>query len=193
MKCLQPIDAAVLADSWIAGLPESEEENIELHLLGCEECSTRLAEVMALADGVRRLAQEGTLRMVVSESFVQAAAVKGLRVREYASPAGGRVQCTVTAEDDMLIARLSAELCGSKRVDLSLCDELGREQMRMVDVPFRAEANQVVYQESIAHAKASPTSTVILRLIGFDEAGSELPLGEYKFEHTRSMPGPGGW
>lgn len=193
MKCLQPIDAADLADYWIAGLSESEEENIELHLLGCEECSTRLAEVMALADGVRKLAGEGSLRMILSESFVQAAVVKGLRVREYAPPAGGSVQCTVTAEDDLLIARLAAELGKSKRVDLSLCDELGREQMRILDVPFRTEVNQVVYQESITHAKSLPSTQMILRLIGFDEAGSELPLGEYKFEHTRSMPGPGGW
>ena len=67
----------------------------------------------------------------LSESFVQAAVAKGLRVREYAPPAGGRVQCTVTAEDDLLIARLAAELGRSKRVDVSLCDSLGREQMRM--------------------------------------------------------------
>ena len=174
MKCLHPIDVSVLADYWIPGLPEAEQENIELHLLGCEECSTHLAEVVALADGVRKLAREGSLRMVVSESFVQAAVANGLHVREYAPPAGGKVQCTVTAEDDMLLARLAVELSGSTRVDVSLCDELGREQLRMVDVPFRAEANQVVYQESITQAKALQSNQMILRLIGFDEAGSEL-------------------
>ena len=193
MKCSQPIEAAILADYWMPVWPESEEENIELHLFECGECSTRLAEVVAIADGVRRLAREGSLRMVVSESFVEGAVAEGVRVRSYAPPAGGSVQCTVTAEDDMLIARLSAELHGSKRVDLSLCDELGREQVRMVDVPFAAGADRVVYQESIRYAKASPTSTMILRMIGIDEAGSELQLGEYRFEHTRSLPGPGGW
>ena len=45
--------------------------------------------------------------MVVSDSFVKRVAEEGLRIREYAPPAGGGVQCTVTAEDDFLIARLS--------------------------------------------------------------------------------------
>ena len=63
----------------------------------------------------------------------------------------------------------------------------------MVDVPLPAEADSVIYQESITSAKALPTSKMILRVIGIDEAGGELQLGEYRFEHTRSMPGPGGW
>jgi len=34
---------------------------------------------------------------------------------------------------------------------------------------------------------------MIIRLVTFDEAGIELPLGEYTFNHTRSLPGPGAW
>jgi len=29
--------------------------------------------------------------------------------------------------------------------------------------------------------------------VGFDEAGVERLLGEYTFNHTRSLPGPGAW
>jgi hypothetical protein len=32
---------------------------------------------------------------------------------------------------------------------------------------------------------------MIVRLVTFDETGSERPLGEYTFNHTRSLPGPG--
>lgn len=193
MSCANPIDAAVLADYWLAALADAEEAAVEEHLLGCDECGSRLREVIALAEGVRKVAREGSLRLVVSDTFVARAAEEGLRVREYAPPAGGAVECTVTAEDDVLIARLAADLSGARRVDLRLCDERGVEQARMVDIPVQDRAESVVYQESITLAKAMPTSKMIARLVAIDDAGGERLLGEYTFNHTRTMPGPGGW
>jgi len=193
MKCLNPIDAAVLADYWLAALTDSEEEGVELHLLDCDRCGERLREVIALAEGIRKLAREGSLRMVVSESFLKRIAEEGLHIREYTLPAGGSVQCTVTAEDDFLVGRLAANLTEAKRVDLCLCDEHGIEQLRLADIPVQSGAGNVFYQESITFAKAIPTSKMVARLITFDEAGGERQLGEYLFNHTRSMPGPGVW
>jgi len=193
VTCSNPIDAAVLADYWLAALADPEEEAVEEHLLDCDRCGARLREVIALAEGVRNLAREGCLRMVVSDAFLQRAAEEGLRVREYAPPAGGGVQCTVTAEDDILIARLAANLSGAKRVDLCICDEHGLEQLRLRDIPVHSGASSVVYQESITFMKAAPTLKMIARLVTFDEAGGERLLGEYTFNHTRSLPGPGAW
>lgn len=193
MSCSNPIDAAVLADYWLAALTKPEEEAAEEHLFGCDECGARLRDVIALAEGVRKLAREGSLRMVVSEAFLKRAAAEGLRIREYAPPAGGGVQCTVTAEDDFLVARLAANLAGARRVDLCLCDERGVEQLRLADIPVASGARGVLYQESTTWAKAMPTSTLIARLVTFDEAGMERLLGEYTFNHTRSLPGPGAW
>jgi hypothetical protein len=184
------IDVAVLADYWLAVLPEIEEEGMEEHLLGCDECGARLRQVIAIADGVRNLAREGSLRMVVSRVFLDRAAEEGLRVREYSPPRGGGVQCTVTAEDDLLIGHLAADLKGAKRVDLSISDERGVEQLRLRDIPVNAEADSVILQESITFAKAAPASKMIMRLVSVDEAGGERLLGEYTFNHTRSMPGP---
>ena len=193
MKCSNPIDAAVLADYWLSVLADSEEEAVELHLLDCDQCGTRLREVIALAEGIRKIAREGSLRMVVSDTFLQRAAAEGLRIREYAPPPGGAVECTVTAEDDILIGRLAANLSGANRVDLCICDERGVEQLRLPDIPIQSGASNVVYQESITFAKAMPTSKMIARLVAFDEAGGERLLGEYTFRHTRSLPGPGAW
>jgi hypothetical protein len=131
--------------------------------------------------------------MVVSDAFLKHAAEEGLRIREYAPPPGGGVQCTVTAEDDMLIGRLAANLTGAKRVDLCLCDERGVEQLRLPDIPVHSGASGVAFQESITLAKAAPTNTMIVRLVTLDEAGGERLLGEYTFNHTRSLPGPGAW
>ena len=190
-SCADPIDAAVLADYWLAALAGAEEEAVEEHLLACDVCGARLRAVIALAEGVRDLARAGSLRLIVSDAFVQRVAEEGLRVREYAPPRGGDVQCTVTAEDDILIARMAANLSGAKRVDLSLCNERGVEQLRLPDIPVEAGASSVVYQESIAFAKAMPTSTLIARLVTVDDAGDEHLLGEYTFNHTRSLPGTG--
>jgi len=193
MSCTSPVDAAVLADYWLAALAGSEEEAVELHLLDCDQCGARLREVIALAEGIRNLAREGSLRMVVSDSFLKRVAEEGLHVREYAPPPGGAVECTVTAEDDILIGRLAANLSGANRVDLCICDERGVEQLRLPDIPVHREASSVVYQESITFAKAAPTNKMIARLVTFDEAGGERLLGEYRFNHTRSLPGPGAW
>lgn len=192
MSCQRPIDAAVLGDYWLSALAESEEEAVELHLLECGDCAGRLREVMSLAEGIGSLAREGSLRMVVSESYLERIARDGLRIREYTVEAGGRIECTVTAEDNLLIARLSTNLAGAKRVDLCLCDGHGIERMRLPDIPVRSGAGEVVYQESISFAKALPTDKLIVRMVALEDEGQERLLGEYAFSHTRSLPGPGG-
>jgi len=91
--CSKPIDAAVLADYWLDALASSEEEAVEEHLLSCDRCGDLLREVIGLAQGVRNLAREGSLRMVVSDVFLQRAGKKAcvsvntLRRREAASSA----------------------------------------------------------------------------------------------------------
>ena len=192
-NCTNPVDATVLADYWLVALPAADEEAVEVHLFQCDECGARLREVIALAEGLRNLAREASLRMVVSDEFLKRASEEGLRVRQYAPPRGGSVQCTVTAEDDILIGRLAADLKGSKRVDLSICDENGTERFRMLDIPVNPSAGDVVMQESITIAKSAPTSKMIIRMLKVDEAGDEKLLGEYTFNHTRSLPGPGAW
>jgi len=182
----------LLADYWLAALPQHEEETVEEHLLGCDACGARLREVIALATELRELAREGSLRMVVSDAFLKHAAGEGLRLREYRPPQGGSVQCTVAAEDDLLIARLAADLTGATRVDLCICNADGVEQQRLADIPVPAASRSVLYQESITLAKALPDSTMIARLVALDEAGGERLLGEYTFHHTRTLPGPGG-
>jgi hypothetical protein len=191
MSCSHPIDANVLADYWLAALSGAEEAGVEEHLFDCDDCGARLREVIALAEGVRRLAREGSLQMVVSDAFLQRAKEEGLRVREYAPPAGGSVQCTVGAEDDFLVGRLAADLSGAVRVDLSICDEHGVERQRLADIPVHTGATSIAFQESITWAKAAPTMTMIARLVAFDAAGRVRLVGEYTFNHTRTLPGPG--
>ena len=191
MSCEKPIEAAILADYWLAALPKAEEEALEEHLFECDQCGARLREVIALGEAVRNLTREGLLTMVVSDSFLRRVREQGLRVREYAPPRGGRIECTVGAEDDFLIGRLAADLRDTRRLDLSLCDPRGKEVYRMADIPFRAEAPSVAFQQSISYAKAAASGSMTARLFAYDEVGAERLLGEYTFNHTRTLPGPG--
>ena len=192
------MDAAVLTDYWLGVLAKPDEDAVEEHLLACDLCGERLREVIALAEGVRKVAREGWLHIVVSDEFLKRAAQDGLRIREYTVPNGGSVQCTVTAEDDLLIGRLelgreAENLREAKRVDLSLYDGNGQEQVRMPDIPVSSGATSVVLQVSAPLMKGAPDSVLIARLVALDDAGTERPLGEYTFNHTRSMPGPSAW
>ena len=191
--CSQPIEAAVLMDYWLAALPSPAEEAVEEHLLTCDRCGDRLREAIALAEGLQALARSGSLRVVISDQFVKHAAEAGQRVREYAPPRGESIQCTVAADDDLLIGRLAADLTAASRVDLTWCDAQGVEQLRMTDIPVRGDTDSVICQQSITFAKASPSNTLIARLLAVDTEGAERLLGDYAFHHTRTIPGPGGW
>jgi len=193
MSCSKPIDAAVLSDYWFALLADSEEQAVEEHLLTCDECGQRLREVIAIAEGVRKLAREGSLLMIVTDAFVERAGEQGMRIRQYAPPAGGRVDCTVTAEDDLLIGRLAANLSAARQIDLCICNAEGQEKIRLRDIPVHQAAESVVFQQPIGYAKAAPSETMIARLVAVDQFNGEQLLGEYTFNHIRTIPGPAAW
>lgn len=193
VDCTQPLDAATLMDYWLGVLPSTEEEPIEEHLMTCDRCGDRLREVIALAESLRTLARSGSLLVVISDQLVICAGEMGQRIRQYALPPGESVQCTVSADDDLLIARLAADLSSATRVDLSWCNEQGVELVRMSDIPIHADAGTVLCQQSITMAKASPSNTLIARLVSVEAEGAERLLGEYAFHHTRTIPGPGEW
>ncbi len=192
-SCAKPIDMAVLMDYWLAALPPADEDAVEEHLMTCGSCGDQLRETIALAERLRSLARSGSLQVVISDPFLQHAVETGLRVREYAPPRGESIQCTVAADDDLLVARLAADLTTATRVDLSWCDPRGVEHQRMADIPVSTDAGTVICQQSITWAKASPSATMIARLLAVDEKGDERLLGEYTFHHTRTITGPAGW
>ena len=191
--CHTPVDPAVLADYWLALLPTGEEEAVEAHLFQCDACGDRLRGIIDLAEALRALARSGSLRVVLADEFVRHAEETGRRVRQYDFGPGQIVPCTIAADDDLLVARLAADLSGADRIDLSFRDLQGVERGRMKDIPVRADATHVIYQESATFAKAAPTSSMVARLLAVGANGEERLLGEYFFQHTRTIPGPPGW
>ena len=115
VSCSNPIDPAVLADYWLAELAPAEELSMEEHLFACEDCSRTLQSLIDLAEGIRILARQGNLGMILTREFLDRLASEGLRVREYAPKAGGAVECTVTVQDDFLIGRLGGGSHGYRK------------------------------------------------------------------------------
>ena len=168
-------------DYWLGDIAAGEEEAVETHLFSCDACGDRLRQFIALADAIRKIAQAGSLRVVVSNSFLERAAKEGLRIRQYAPAPGGSVQCTVTAEDDLVIARLAADLSKAPRVDVCYSDPGGTVRLR--DIPMNARAHEVLLNAPITQLRAAPAHVAVIQLVAVNEDGDQL-LGEYTFNHT---------
>ncbi len=182
-SCLAGIESELLTQYWLGELDASREALFEEHLFGCNDCAARLQELVGIADGIRALIQNGSMQGVVSKNLLERLAEEGLRLREYAVVEGGSVNCTVAPDDDLVISRLSASLVGVTCLDLVLSDEEGVEQLRLHDIPFNADAGEIIFIPSIAYLRTLPATTMRMHLLAMNHAGPKQ-IGEYIFLHT---------
>ena len=179
--CRAPLSDEALLDWWGSELPRRERARLEEHLLSCEACTARAAASVHLAQGVRALVREGGLPAVVLPSVVDRLRSEGRRVREYRVAAGQGVQCTVGPDDDVVLARLSAELRNVARLDLVSRGPAG--EYRLADIPFDSTTGEVIVAPSAEMLRARPASVETMRLVAVGPDGEQL-LGEYTFNHS---------
>jgi len=165
-----------------------DEERVEEHLLICASCSHELRNLVELGGGIRTATRKGVVRAVVTRAFLERLTAEGLRVREYRVAAGGRVQCTVAPEDDLVAARLSAGLEGIGRVDLAICDDSGSERERVRDIPISSAHGEVVFLPRTASLRAAPAGVDHLKLLAVEQERERL-LAEYIFVPPLRRPG----
>ncbi len=180
--CDRPLDLVVLLDYWLDGEEGPAVDVIEEHLLGCASCSRELQKLAALGEGVRRLAQKGTFEMVVTPSFLAQATAQGLRTREYPVAPGGGVSCTVTPEDDFLVARLTGNFEGLTRLDVIALQE-GAPDRRIEDVPIPSAGTELILAQAMPYVRTLAQVRLRLRLLGQDPQGERF-VGEYTFDHS---------
>jgi len=170
---------------WLGDTDEAATAAIDEHLLACDECGARVDEIVALADGVRRAFDEGSVNAFVTPSFVDAIAARGARVREYRLAPGGSVACSVAPEDDLLVARLDAPLAGVTRIDAVWRITPGGQEMRHDDIPFDAAHGQVLMLPRLAEVRRAPAHTFEVRLVAV-EGDSQRDIAHYTLNHSPS-------
>lgn len=188
MTCQSPLAWDALLAYWLGELDPDSTVQMEEHYLGCDLCSRRLEQLTTLAREVRAVTQSSGVTVIVNDQFVRRLSASGLKVREYRVPLNGSVNCTVTPDDDFVVARLEAPLDEVKRLDLITLGSDGKNMMRLEDIPFIAESSDVVLSTRIDVLRALPASKLQMRLLAIDNNG-ERTLGEYTFNHTPQQAG----
>lgn len=181
--CANPISLEYLIAYWLGEL--QDDARIEEHLMGCAHCAKRLEGLAAYAQGIRAAVKSGALELALTPRFLEHLKKAGLRIREYPAQPGERIDCTIRAEDDAVVSRLKAPLAGVTRLDALETVELGGniERRRLNDVPFDAEAGEVLFAPSATALRKLPAHTWRLQLVAITDKG-ERQLGEYTFAHT---------
>jgi hypothetical protein len=187
--CADPIADDALLDWW-CGEPLAGRRRVEEHMLGCNPCNARLGVLQRMADGIATLLREGELTAVVAPAVLDRLRREGRRIREYAVPAGGGVQCTVGPDDDLLLARLGVELRGVSRLDLVSRIDDGPEH-RLSDLPFDPASSELLLLPPVALIRERPShlQTFELRAVA---AQGETVIGRYAFHHTAWADTSGG-
>ena len=191
MSCASPIEFEALIAYWLGELSPANEESIEEHLFACGHCTRRLEALAAMASGIRAAVRGGMVAAVISVPFLELMKKHGMRIREYAPEPGGRVDCTITAEDDLVVSRLAAPLAGVTRLDAQQTIEIdGRVvlDVRLEDVPFDPAAGEVLSVPPAMQLRSLPAHIARVRLIAVDAAG-ERQIGEYTFAHSPRLRG----
>lgn len=184
--CTRPLADSDLLDWWTGDLAGRERRRVEQHLLSCGSCSSRAQGQRELAQAIGPVVREGAVPLAVLPAVVERLRREGRTIREYRVLPGGAVQCTVGPEDDVVLARLVADLRGISRLDLVARLDDGPEE-RFADVPFDAAAGEVLHSPPADVLRALPAHVARLRLLSID-AGGERLVGEYTFNH-RPWPG----
>jgi hypothetical protein len=173
-----------LASYWLGELETAAEADLEEHLFGCAACSARLQALARLGEGVKRLMRDGNVRAILSAPFVKHLQELGVRVREYRVPAGGSVECTVTPQDDLVLAHLHAPLNDVQRLDLIVHDVAHGASERVEDVAFDPTADAIVMLPNTAALRHLTSATLRVQLLAV-EPGLERVIGEYTFNHSQ--------
>jgi hypothetical protein len=181
--CGAPLGPGTLLEYWLAELDPASEATVDAHLLGCAYCAAELERLLAIGEGLRTLLRDGRLHAVVPDAFVRRLAAAGIRLRQYRLGPGDAVDCTIGADDDLLVARLRAPLHGVGQLDVLVGDGAGQPAHRLVDVPFDPGAGEVLLAPATAAIRARGAFVETVRLVSV-EAGRDRVLGEYVFRHS---------
>jgi hypothetical protein len=183
-SCENPVPFDALISYWLDANPTAGESGLEAHLFACAGCSQRLERLVRLGAGLRQALREGRVHAVLNPAFLRKLRRDGLRVREYRLQPGGNVACTVTPDDDLVVAYLQADLGDVRRLDLVYHDVGAGTHARLEDVAFDRESGGLVLTNNIPALRKLGSTTIRMQLLSVD-ATAQRELGSYTFNHSR--------
>ena len=183
IPCPGATPLSTLIEYWLGELDAAGEAQIEEHLFGCAECSSRLHNLAQLGEGIRRETRQWSQLVVLPAPFVKRLQNAGARVREYSMQPGGSVACTVAPADDMVIAHLHAPLHDVQRLDLVFEDLPEGTRTRLEDVAFDRAADEVVLAPNVMQLRQLTWATQRVQLFSI-ENGTEREIAAYTFNHS---------
>ena len=177
------LDWQSVVDYWLGDTDAATTEAIDTHLLHCDACGEVFDAVVALGRGVRDAFARGQVPAILAPEFVERIQAAGRRVREYRLPPGGSANCSIAPEDELLVSRVSAPLEGVERLDAVFTySHVPDHEDRLRDLPFHADAGEVLFAHQVAMVRRQPSHDVSLRLVAVDAAG-EREIARYTFHH----------
>jgi hypothetical protein len=183
-SCTTPTSTQDLLAYWLGEIDEAAESRLEEHLFACGACSDRLRTVVELGAAIRNELLRGDFGFVLPAAFIRRLRDAGLRVREYNLEPGASVSCTVTPEDDLVVAHMRAPLRDVRRLDLLIQDSLAGS-MRVNDVAFDPAADGVTMVPSVAFLRTLTNAQQRVRLVAV-EGVEERVIADYTFNHYPS-------
>jgi hypothetical protein len=181
--CRSPLGGGELLGYWLGELDATREAEIDEHLFACCACGQALGRLVALGDAVRALTTQGGAAAVMPPEFVARLKAAGLRVHEYRLPPQGSVACTITPQDDLVVAHLEAPLTGVQRLDVVIHEVEFDQTFRLTDVWFDPASREVVLVPKARDLRGRGRSTQRVELVAVSSAGERV-LGQYVFNHT---------
>jgi hypothetical protein len=101
---------------------------------------------------------------------------------------GGSVLCTVTPEDDLVVAHLHASLRDVQQLDVLYHDVTTGTHQRMKDVAFDPTSDEVVLLPNVAQLRQLGTASARAELVAVENT-TERIIGVYTFNHTPTLAG----
>ena len=171
-----------LVDYWTADLAAAEAAYVEEHLFACSACADRLADIVALGEGVAAAIRGSRVQVVITESVLNALQRAGVRIRSYTLVPGQTVPCAVWPADQLVVGRLRGDFTGFERVSLAFAMN-DQEMARSHDVPVPSGPGEILDAIPAARLRQLPSCQLRLTLSG-TRGGREEVIGTYGLEHS---------
>ena len=134
-----PIPFETLVALWARELPTDEADAIEAHLFACDECAATAAGLDHLFGTLL-----ATIPPVLTRPLVDRLAAQGLHIKELVvtQPTGN--EAVFTADLDLYVFALRADVADAERVDVEITDAAGTPRLQFMHVPFDVSRGEVL-------------------------------------------------